>query len=251
MDYQSPQSIEDASTVVKTEQTDLQPLLNVPQAPAGQVNDLEPGEVIDDRQAAWSLFEQDNSCFGSVLDLNLTHPPAVKHEDLDNVLDSVWGTPSAPRQPAYNRFSQFLGPPTHHHAQHSTGGLGNPQVQPEKPQARTAREARNEARLQEIVTRLQYVQGSVDDLLELASIQRQIDRAWEDMNRAQNQLKSVLGQFQLEGCFTDKQSRRKNAATKDMTRCCQQIVSLVNQLSRCRRQQIQSKAAKAKGKGSS
>ncbi|KAI1641100.1 hypothetical protein F4809DRAFT_211614 [Biscogniauxia mediterranea] len=244
MDHQPPQPFEHVFPVVKREKEDTQASASFP---TSDIQDLEPGEVLDENKTLpVPPFEQDDSCYGNSHNLVQPQLSTIKSEGLAHVFG--WGTPLTPQQHVYSPLSRPMNlPPQHPSQESSTCDAGSHQAQ---DAGTPERKARNHARLQEIVTRLQYVQGSVDDLLEIASIQQQIDRAWNDMTRAQNQLKSILGQFEREGCFTDKQSRRRDAATKEMTRKCQQISTLVNELSRCRRRQIQSNAVKQKKKGS-
>ncbi|RYC57609.1 hypothetical protein CHU98_g8592 [Xylaria longipes] len=94
----------------------------------------------------------------------------------------------------------------------------------------TAIQRRNHARLNEIVTRLQNFSGSVTQLLAIASVQQQLDAAFADLDRAKNQLKDVLRQFELQGHISNRQCQKKNAATKDLTKASQRIVQLTKEL---------------------
>ncbi|TRX98929.1 hypothetical protein FHL15_000271 [Xylaria flabelliformis] len=98
----------------------------------------------------------------------------------------------------------------------------------------TAIQRRNQARLSEIVTRLQNFSGSVTQLLAIASVQQQLDAAFADLDRAKNQLKDVFRQFELQGHISNRQCQKKNGATRDLTRASQRIVQLTKEL--CDRQ---------------
>ncbi|KAI0187340.1 hypothetical protein EV127DRAFT_436806 [Xylaria flabelliformis] len=98
----------------------------------------------------------------------------------------------------------------------------------------TAIQRRNQARLGEIVTRLQNFSGSVTQLLAIASVQQQLDAAFADLDRAKNQLKDVFRQFELQGHISNRQCQKKNGATRDLTRASQRIVQLTKEL--CDRQ---------------
>ncbi|KAI0595028.1 hypothetical protein F4775DRAFT_389832 [Biscogniauxia sp. FL1348] len=246
MDRQTTQPFEDVFPAVKREEEDTQASVSIP---GSEIKEMEPGEVHDEGNTLpMPSFEQEHSWYGSSHSAVQPQLSTIKPESESLAHMCGWSTPLAPQHDVYSpSLPQPMNlPPQNQTQQPSTCGPGSHQTQ---DTGTPERMARNHARLQEIVTRLQYVQGSVDDLLEIASIQQQIDRAWNDMTRAQNQLKSILGQFEREGGFTDKQSRRRDAAMKEMTRKCQQISSLVNELSRCRRRQIQSNAVKQKKKG--
>lgn len=64
------------------------------------------------------------------------------------------------------------------------------------PRPTTAIQRRNHARLSDIVVRLQNFNGTVTELLAIASVQQQLDTAFADLDRAKNQLKDVLRQFE-------------------------------------------------------
>ncbi|KAI0549116.1 hypothetical protein F4679DRAFT_548294 [Xylaria curta] len=98
----------------------------------------------------------------------------------------------------------------------------------------TAIQRRNQARLSEIVTRLQNFSGSVTQLLAIANVQQQLDAAFADLDRAKNQLKDVFRQFELQGHISNRQCQKKNGATRDLTRASQRIVQLTKEL--CDRQ---------------
>ncbi|KAI1752512.1 hypothetical protein F4782DRAFT_546463 [Xylaria castorea] len=98
----------------------------------------------------------------------------------------------------------------------------------------TAVQRRNQARLSEIVTRLQNFSGSVTQLLAIASVQQQLDAAFADLDRAKHQLKDVFRQFELQGHISNRQCQKKNGATRDLTKASQRIVQLTKEL--CDRQ---------------
>ncbi|KAI1116847.1 hypothetical protein F5Y14DRAFT_405490 [Nemania sp. NC0429] len=94
----------------------------------------------------------------------------------------------------------------------------------------TAIQRRNHSRLSDIVTRLQNFDGSVTELLAIASIQQQIDAAFVDLDRAKNQLKQVFRQFELQGHINPRQFQKKNGATKELTKAAQRIAQLTKEL---------------------
>ncbi|GAP90272.2 hypothetical protein SAMD00023353_4600220 [Rosellinia necatrix] len=97
-------------------------------------------------------------------------------------------------------------------------------------QPMTAIQRRNHARLSDIVTRLQNFNGSITELLAIASVQQQLDMALADLDRAKNQLKDVFRQFELQGHISNRQCHKKNGATRDLTRASQRIVQLTKEL---------------------
>ncbi|KAJ2985211.1 hypothetical protein NUW58_g5656 [Xylaria curta] len=98
------------------------------------------------------------------------------------------------------------------------------------PRLTTAVQRRNHARLSEIVTRLQNFSGSVTELLAIASVQQQLDTAFADLNRAENQLKEVFRQFELQGHISKRQGCKQNCATRDLAKASQRIVQLTKEL---------------------
>ncbi|KAI5925331.1 hypothetical protein F4810DRAFT_74413 [Camillea tinctor] len=222
MESKIPESFEDTPWVVKREE--------------GDTKDLEPGEVPDNKTYQSPPFEQDqdqvHTYYGSIHTPTQPQPPAIQSQGLEHVCN-----PLLSQQQHQHQTKTLIHDPVNHQPQ----ALSNQEQQ---------RNARNHARLQEMVTRLQNIQGSVDDLLEIAAIQQQIDRAWNDMTRAQGQLKAILRQFERDGCITNRQSRRIHAATEELTTKSQQISNHVNELSRWRGRQMQSNAPKQTKKGS-
>ncbi|KAI0404993.1 hypothetical protein F4802DRAFT_209562 [Xylaria palmicola] len=98
------------------------------------------------------------------------------------------------------------------------------------PRPLTAIQRRNHARVSDIVTRLQNFNGSVTELLAIASVQQQLDVAFADLECAKNQLKDVFRQFELQGHISNRQCQKKNGAARDFTRASQRIVQLSKEL---------------------
>ncbi|KAJ8113247.1 hypothetical protein ONZ43_g5195 [Nemania bipapillata] len=89
---------------------------------------------------------------------------------------------------------------------------------------------RNHARLNDIISRLENFDGSVTELLAIASVQQQLDTAFRELDRAKNQLKDVLRQFELQGHISNRQCQKKNVAVKDLTKSSQCIAQLTKKL---------------------
>lgn len=98
------------------------------------------------------------------------------------------------------------------------------------PRPVTATQRRNHARFSNIVTRLQNFDGSVTELLAVASTQQQLDEAFRDLDHAKDQLKDVLREFEIQGYFSNRQNQRKNSAIRDLTRASQRIGQLTKKL---------------------
>ncbi|KAI0415680.1 hypothetical protein F5X98DRAFT_376607 [Xylaria grammica] len=98
------------------------------------------------------------------------------------------------------------------------------------PQPRNAIQRRNHERLNSLVTRLQNFNGSVTELLAVARVQQELDVTFTDLDRAKNQLKDVLQQFELRGHMNDRQCKKKNGATRDLTKASHRIAQLTNKL---------------------
>ncbi|KAI0536465.1 hypothetical protein GGR58DRAFT_503191 [Xylaria digitata] len=98
------------------------------------------------------------------------------------------------------------------------------------PPSMNAVQRRNHERLSSIVTRLQNFDGSVTELLAVASVQQQLDVAFTDLDRAKNQLKDVLQQFELQGRISNRQCQKKNSATRDLTTASHRIAQLTKEL---------------------
>ncbi|KAI1435067.1 hypothetical protein GGR50DRAFT_694566 [Xylaria sp. CBS 124048] len=97
-------------------------------------------------------------------------------------------------------------------------------------ESRSAVQRRNQARLASIVTRLQNYDGSVTDLLAIANIQQQLDVAFADLDRAQDQLKQILAECEREGCITNRNSQARNVAAKGLNTASQRILQLSKEL---------------------
>ncbi|KAI8630567.1 hypothetical protein F5Y19DRAFT_483892 [Xylariaceae sp. FL1651] len=96
---------------------------------------------------------------------------------------------------------------------------------------------RNHTRLSEIVTRLQNFDGSVTQVLAIASVQQQLDVAFAKLDHAKNQLKQVFRQFELQGHISGRQCHKRNVATRELTSASQRIVDLTRELSDLQRRQ--------------
>ncbi|KAJ8125228.1 hypothetical protein O1611_g8412 [Lasiodiplodia mahajangana] len=94
----------------------------------------------------------------------------------------------------------------------------------------TAIQRRNHARVSDIVSRLQNFDGSVTELLAIASVQQQLDAAFDDLDHAENQLKGVFHQFELQGHMSQRQCQKANGAVRDLTRATQRIAQLTKKL---------------------
>ncbi|KAI1170759.1 hypothetical protein F4777DRAFT_94955 [Nemania sp. FL0916] len=101
----------------------------------------------------------------------------------------------------------------------------------------TSIQRRNRARLTEVVTRLQHFDGSLTDLLAIASVQQQLEDAFADLDRAKNQLKEVLRHFESEGHINARQTNKKNVAVKDLARASNRITQLTKELFDLQRRQ--------------
>ncbi|KAI1128258.1 hypothetical protein F5Y10DRAFT_178485 [Nemania abortiva] len=98
------------------------------------------------------------------------------------------------------------------------------------PQSATAIQRRNHTRVSDIVTRLQNFDGSVTELLAIASVQQQLDAAFDDLDHAKYQLKGVFEQFELQGQLSQRQCQKANGAAKDLARTSQHITQLTKKL---------------------
>lgn len=94
----------------------------------------------------------------------------------------------------------------------------------------TAIQRRNQARLSDIVTRLQNFNGTVTELLAIASVQQQLDQAFTELDHAKTQLMEVFRQFELQGHISNRQCQKKNGATRELSRASQRIVQLTREL---------------------
>jgi hypothetical protein len=94
----------------------------------------------------------------------------------------------------------------------------------------TSVQRRNHERLGEIVHRLENFNGSITELLAVAKIQQQMDTAFVDLDRARNQLKEVLHQFELQGHMSSRQGQKKNHATKELSKSCNRLCALFGEL---------------------
>lgn len=81
-----------------------------------------------------------------------------------------------------------------------------------------------------MVVRLQNFDGTLPELLAIASVQQQLDAAFADLDHAKNQLKDVLKQFELQGHISNRQYHKKNGATRDLTKASQRITQLTKEL---------------------
>ncbi|KAF2973472.1 hypothetical protein GQX73_g10 [Xylaria multiplex] len=98
------------------------------------------------------------------------------------------------------------------------------------PPSMNSIQRRNHERLSSIITRLQNFDGSVTELLAVASVQQQLDVAFTDLDRAKNQLKDVFQQFELQGRISNRQCQKKNSATRDLTTASHRIAQLTKEL---------------------
>ncbi|TGJ80987.1 hypothetical protein E0Z10_g7775 [Xylaria hypoxylon] len=89
---------------------------------------------------------------------------------------------------------------------------------------------RNHERLNNIVARLQNFNGSVTELVAIASVQQQLDVAFTDLDRAKDRSKDVFHQFELQGHISNRQCQKKNGATRDLTRASHRIAQLTKEL---------------------
>jgi len=99
----------------------------------------------------------------------------------------------------------------------------------------TSIQRRNHERLGEIVHRLENFNGSVTELLAVAKVQQQLDAAFVDLDRAKNQLKEILRQFELHGHMSNRQGQKKNHATKELSRSCNHLCALFQELNKIQR----------------
>ncbi|KAI0109489.1 hypothetical protein GGR51DRAFT_96341 [Nemania sp. FL0031] len=100
----------------------------------------------------------------------------------------------------------------------------------ETPQSATAVQRRNHARVSDIVTRLQNFDGSVTELLAIASVQQQLDAAFDDLDHARNSLKDVFRQFEIHGQMTKRQCQKANGTVRDLSKAAQCIAQLTKRL---------------------
>ncbi|KAI1268762.1 hypothetical protein F5Y18DRAFT_439368 [Xylariaceae sp. FL1019] len=98
-------------------------------------------------------------------------------------------------------------------------------------------EARNQRRLAAVIGRLQNFDGSITELLAVANVQQQLEASFTELERAIAQLKDVFHHLDLDGHFSDRQGRRRDQATRDLTRVSKRIVNLTADLNKMFRRQ--------------
>ncbi|KAI0433471.1 hypothetical protein F5Y09DRAFT_74419 [Xylaria sp. FL1042] len=111
-----------------------------------------------------------------------------------------------------------------------THGQSRPAVPAEISRPTTAVQRRNHKRLNEIVTRLQNVDGSVAEILAIANVQQKLDAAFADLDCARSQLGYILRQFETQGHMSERQYIKRNGATRDLTKASQRIANLTQEL---------------------
>ncbi|KAI0205033.1 hypothetical protein F4808DRAFT_320342 [Astrocystis sublimbata] len=173
---------------------------------------LEPGEV------AAPVIKQETTHDG------VTNP-TTNHHPLSNEPANRNGSLSL--SPGRNSFASVLLSSTQAVSPSQYGpqsGLDN------SSRSSNAIQRRNHARLDQIIHRLQHFSGSVNQLLAIANVQHQLDIAFVDLDRAKDQLKDVIRQFELEGHISGRQAQKKNTATKELSRASQRVVQLTKEL---------------------
>ncbi|KAI0393527.1 hypothetical protein F5Y17DRAFT_308443 [Xylariaceae sp. FL0594] len=103
------------------------------------------------------------------------------------------------------------------------------------PRTMTTVQRRNQERLGEIVKRLENFNGSVTQLLAVAKVQQQIKAAFRDLDRARNQLKQILQQFERLGHMSKRQTQQQNKATRELSRASQELDDLFWELNQIQR----------------